>query len=961
MAEDNSTQKEIRRIAERLDYLEYALREQIARLYTIEQHLGITPRPTKPAPPPQPTVSDRVETAPPETPSVPPITTEPPAPIESVLPLIKQTPASLPPSSSVSPVDELPAIHAEPERQEPVSAPQSFRGAQEATSSEPESRSEERAGRDLESLIGGSWFNFIGIVAIFLGVAFFFQLAIQQGWIGQTGRVIIGIVVGLGFLLGGEYARSRGYRYFAQGLSGGGIAILYVSIFAAFARYHLIEQLPAFLFMSLVTATAVMLAARYDALAIAILGLLGGFLTPILLSTGKDNPVGLFSYITLLDLGVLALAYFKQWRVLNYLAYVATVLMAAAWMSEWYAPEKLWTAVFFFTVFFVIFALLAVFHNIINRRPTAEQDLALILINAALYFGTTYKLLEPQYHPYLGLFAVLVSAFYLGLGYLTYLRDREDRYLVLTFLGLASLFLTLAVPIQLDQHWVTMGWAIEGVVLTWIGLRTGSTVTRYGAGLVFAIAAAHWLDVDRRNFAYQVGQAFTPLLNRRAVSALVLIASLSAAAWLYRRLGEQIEEDERRLFSGACALGANVLAVTWLSLDVKDYFDQIKELKRREVGQAIDGLMALNQIDNTKLLALSLLWSIYGGAALAVGIARRMIAVRIGAFVLLGLTACKVVMLDAGYYAAPWHTLLLNQTFGSFAALIAVLVAGIWLYKGAEGIEPNERQTALSVLIAAANLLALIALSLEASGYFEARMSGSDETRIVQLASSKQFTLTALWSLYAAAAVIVGIRSRWRWLRYGALGLLTLTTFQVLFTALNRHFIDGRAPVFNQTFGAFAFLIAALVCAVWYYSRAEGMGETEHTLIIPVLIAAANFLAILALSLEAHDYFEATIRRSRPTDENLRDLHLAQQLSLSVVWALYGGAMLVFGIWRQHRLLRIMALILLGMTIIKVFLIDLASLDRIYRIISFIVLGAILLVVSFLYQRSQRRASEGRQ
>src|SRR5207245_2933949 len=158
-------------------------------------------------------------------------------------------------------------------------------------------------------------------------------------------------------------------------------------------------------------------------------GLIGGFITPILLSTGKDNEAGLFGYVTLLDLGVLALAYFKQWRLLNYLAYVATVLMASAWMSEWYAPEKLWTTVAFFTLFFVIFALLAVFHNISKRRPMAEADLALILINAALYFGTTYELLDQQYHLYLGLFSVLVSAFYLGLGYVTYLRDREDQYL----------------------------------------------------------------------------------------------------------------------------------------------------------------------------------------------------------------------------------------------------------------------------------------------------------------------------------------------------------------------------------------------------------------------------------------------------------------------------------------------------------------------------------------------------
>src|SRR5207237_10032411 len=122
----------------------------------------------------------------------------------------------------------------------------------------------------------------------------FLKYAFENQWIGPRGRVIIGLGLGLAFLMLGERLRSRGYRHYSHGLSGGGISILYLSIFAAFAFYHLIEQLPAFLLMTLVTTTAVLLAARYDALPIAVLGLIGGFLTPIVLSTGVDNEAGLF-------------------------------------------------------------------------------------------------------------------------------------------------------------------------------------------------------------------------------------------------------------------------------------------------------------------------------------------------------------------------------------------------------------------------------------------------------------------------------------------------------------------------------------------------------------------------------------------------------------------------------------------------------------------------------------------
>jgi uncharacterized membrane protein len=126
-----------------------------------------------------------------------------------------------------------------------------------------------------------------------------------------------------------------------------------------------------------------------------------------------------------------------------------------------------------------------------------------------------------------------------------------------------------------------------------------------------------------------------------------------------------------------------------------------------------------------------------------------------------------------------------------------------------------------------------------------------------------------------------------------------------------------------------------------------------------VIIAIANILAIIGLSAEASGYFKAQMETGGVLGETFRDLKFARQLSLSVVWTIYGGAMLTVGILRSNRLLRWMALILLGMTIVKVFLVDLASLDTIYRIISFIVLGAILLVVSFLYQRFRQRWMEG--
>src|SRR2546426_5491002 len=177
---------------------------------------------------------------------------------------------------------------------------------------------------------------------------------------------------------------------------------------------------------------------------------------------------------------------------------------------------------------------------------------------------------QQSYRSMLGLFAVLVAAFYLTLGYFTYRRDREDTLLIFTFLGLGFLFSVLAVPIQFEQHWVTMGWAVEGAVMTWIGLRANDRTSRYGALAVFVIALSHWVIVDAHDFSYSASGDFVPLLNKRALSCAVLVAALAASAILYKRYGEKLEEQSS--FVGLLLLGANGLAVALLTIDANAYF-----------------------------------------------------------------------------------------------------------------------------------------------------------------------------------------------------------------------------------------------------------------------------------------------------------------------------------------------------------------------------------------------------
>ncbi|HEV2763815.1 MAG TPA: DUF2339 domain-containing protein, partial [Pyrinomonadaceae bacterium] len=477
----------------------------------------------------------------------------------------------------------------------------------------------------MESLIGGSWLLWAGILAVTFGVAFFLKYAFENDWIGPAGRVLLGAAAGCAILFAGERLRLRGLRYYAFVLTGGGILILYLSVYAAYNFYQLVGQPTAFLLMVAVTATAVLLSARYHALPIAVLGLVGGFLTPPLLSTGQDNQVGLFTYVALLDAGVLTLAYFKRWRSLNFMSFGATVLMFLGWMVRHYAAAKLWPTVLFLSLFFLLYSALTLVFNVLRRRVADWPDILLVSANAAFFFGLAYKLLDDAgYDPWLGSFALCVSAFYLLFYYTTRRLHGADRLLLYSLLGASVTFVTIAVAAQLDGPVVTIAWAAEAAMLVWVGLRAGERAARHSAVLVFAAAVAHWLTHDVPEFAYRAGQFFTPFFNGRAAACAALVAACAVVVRLYRGACGEVEEGERRTMTNVALLAANLLALALLTVDTNDYFQHLRVL---EPPDSADGVP---RVENWRLLALAFVWTVYGVVAFAVGAWRGRRPVRYG-------------------------------------------------------------------------------------------------------------------------------------------------------------------------------------------------------------------------------------------------------------------------------------------------------------------------------------------
>lgn len=222
---------------------------------------------------------------------------------------------------------------------------------------------------NFEQFLGVKMLAWIGAFVGFLFVVFFLKYSFDKGWISPPVQVAGGLLMGIGLIVGGLWLNRERYAVTVQSLCGAGIVILYADFFTAHALYKLIESPYAtFAFMSLVTAVAFFLAVRLNAQAVAILGLLGGFLTPILIRTGHDNPLGLFGYVALLDIGLLAVALRQRWLHLTLLAGIATVLMQIAWAGEYFAVEKIHTAM---AVFLFFGALFFAFFTLVHR--TAEK------------------------------------------------------------------------------------------------------------------------------------------------------------------------------------------------------------------------------------------------------------------------------------------------------------------------------------------------------------------------------------------------------------------------------------------------------------------------------------------------------------------------------------------------------------------------------------------------------------
>jgi len=518
----------------------------------------------------------------------------------------------------------------------------------------------------LESRIGKLWLNRIGIFAILIGVSYFIKYAFDNGWIGPTGRIALGLFVGIGLVLWSERFRGKGYAAFSYSLKAVGIGTLYLSLWGAFQVYHLVPSWVAFAAMIVVTACTITLALAQDAEILAAFALIGGFSTPVLLSSGENHEVVLFSYICLLDLAILAMVAFKPWRRLLVGSYIGTATLYIGWFGDYYTKDQRALTVFFALVFAAIFAAIPLLTPLTKSRWLRGFSITLTLlplVNAAALFLALFALYENE-RVTLTWYALGLAAAYLVLSSQFKRRAASDPNVVRTInllhIAIAIAFITIAIPLKLDAHWITIGWLIESAVLLFVAVRTATDFLRYFAAATLALGIVRLLLYD--NFHVQ-----TLVFNARFATYLVAIAILGGIVVA----GDRLATERERPLVKLAGVVLNLLALIALTLEASDYFGRELINLYRTHPRGNYGL--LQQIQFARNFSYSAIWLAYGAGLMTFGFWRRSAFVRWQALALIAFTVGKVFLYDVSMLQQGYRIL-------SFIALGAVLMGISYVY-----------------------------------------------------------------------------------------------------------------------------------------------------------------------------------------------------------------------------------------------------------------------------------------
>lgn len=907
-----------------------------------------------------------------EEPTVPSVT--PPIPQTSESPRPRATPPPFP--SEVPPVIQTPSPPS-------VKAPTVF--------------SRNVSTINWERFMGVNLFAWIGGFVLFLATAFFVKYSIDNNLVPPEVRVALGSLLGIGLLTAGLRLSLKQYRVTAQTLCSTGILILYADVFASYSFYHFIGVTAAFLLMIVITAVAFFLAGRLDAKVVAVLGLLGGFFTPLLLSTGQDNPLGLFSYIFILDSGLIAIALRKKWSFLIPLAAVGTMLLQLGWASEFFTVQKVWTAwlifasfEFLFLVAFLIAKQLQLVDPWIN---TAVLSLSFWTISFAFYLlgfsnlgarpGTIFSfcllaevglivavLIRPALHLAHRIAGVLIFLL-LAIWTLFFLTEPLLNWALgvpLAFAIAHSIFPFIVQRIKPDDtssRWVQLFPALSMLLL----LIPIFKLTELSLAIWFVIL---FVDLIAVLLAVMTASVLSLI-------GVLLLTLLAMAAWILR-----VPVPTFVLAEGLSVVGVFAIFFFVAGIYAGQKILENKSALSNEAATSVDQLAhipALSSVLPFMLLMLMIIRLSLNDPSPIFAVALLLVLLILGLWRWLQIDSLTLIaLLCCGGLEYTWHvfhfeshgavitTLLWYFLFFAVFTLlpfpfrnqlrnrvipwaVSALSGPLHFYLFYNAIHTTYPNPYMGILPAAFSIPPLLSLLQRRRGLQDepARKSqlafyGGAALFFITLVFPVQFErqwITIGWALEGMALLWFYHRVPHQGLRLLGCTLLGIAFSRLaLNPAIFNYYERSSTPIVNWYLYTYGIVTICLFTAAWLESKVSG------TNMRPWLYALGTILAFVLVNIEIADYFSEGKTLSFQFSGSF-----ARDMTYSIAWAVFAFILLIVGINRKLKAPRYAAIGLIGITLAKLFLHDLINLGQLYRVGAFLVVASVLIIASYLYQR----------
>jgi uncharacterized membrane protein len=686
---------------------------------------------------------------------------------------------------------------------------------------------------DFEKWIGENLISKIGIAILVLGVGIGAKFAIDNGWISPLTRIILGYLMGIG-ILGFAIKLKAKYLNFSAVLLGGALAIMYFITFLAYSPYQLIPQVMAFALMVMFTAFTVVAAINYEKQIIAHIGLVGAYAVPFLLSDGSGRVGILFTYMAILNIGILIIAFKRNWKPLYFVSFAFTWLIFISWYISKYEMQFHFTlAMVFAFVFFIIFYVTNIAYKLIKKEMFNAVDVMMILMNSFIYFGIGYSILNNQIYgsELLGLFTLGNAVIHFIVSAIIYKQKLADRNLFYLMAGLVLVFITVAVPVQLNGNWVTLIWAGEAALLFWIG-RT-KVVPIYEKLSYFLMVLAvfslfqDWSEVYNTHYYDLESKYFMkPFINIYFFTSIFFIGIFTFIQVLYNKEKFQSAfKPESAWFKLIkIAIPSVLLIITYYAFnnEISYYFEQL--YNQSSVKVMLEGYE--DEYHDSNIHNTQLFWLI------------------------------------------------------NYSLLFFAIISFVNIYK--------IKNSLLAYINLGFNVLVLfIFLAMGLYTLSEMRNLYLDHT-----ASEYLYYKRGTFNVWA------------RYIAYAFACLLFYATY--LYT--KQDFVKTKFKM------AFDLVL--------------------HTFIL--WVASSELIAWLDLTKSENSY----------------------KLGLSILWGVYALILIILGIANKKKYLRIAAMSLFAITLVKLFFYDISSLSTIAKTIVFILLGGLLLVISFLYNKYKTKLAE---